>query len=433
MDNPLKNPTAAKSMSKMYLESEFADVHFVFPNDDSARKLSAHRAILATASPVFKAMFFGPLKDGGNVKITDSNAKAFEEFLQFFYLPEVKLSIENIEEVLHLTDKYDMLDCFGVCATFLKANLTIENMVWGYQLAITLDNEELMKFCGKRIQAFASEIVKSEIFLHCSREVLKNLLNMNVLDCDEVELFNACIEWAKISCQKNGLDEMNAENVKNQLGTQFYSIRFAAMKQEEVANILQAKVVEFTTDELADIWCSKWAKEHESNFFNHHPRSKLVFPWNANDKLVCAREYQSAQSDYKLQQQESTWFSSNDLILLGEIGFINVPRNWLYFIEIFEHDKDNFAEGESTKLLYTKNSDEFTIFTLDKTIAIRPNKMYEIRLRRASVDNDVISHTWIFGDVNLNEKIKITFHQNPLENNSTCRGLVYKLYFNQLK
>lgn len=428
MSNKLANPVAAESMSKMYLDAELADVHFVFPHGDPAEKLPAHRVILATTSPVFKAMFFGPLKEGDAVKIDDSNAKAFKEFLQFFYLPEVTLSIENIEEVVRLADKYDMLECFETCAEFLQTNLTIDNMVWGYQLAIILNNAQLMGFCERHIQIQTEEILRSDMFLHCSREVIDHVLKMNVLNCDENQLFDACIKWAKALCQKNGMDETNAEHVKNQLGTQFYSIRFGAIKQEEFAIILQSKVIEFTRDELADIVLSKWAQDIESNFFNHKPRSS---PWNAADELVGVRKYQIVTS-YSIQQQECTWFSSSDRILLGEIIFLSVINNGVYSVEIVEHDKNNFANDAPTELLYSKSSIGLTSnLMLDKVIVIQPNKMYEIRLRRTTTNNGPNhSYAWISGEVKLDDNINITYHQNPSENNR--RGLVYSLCFNRI-
>ena len=84
------NPLAAQCTSGLYLKSELADVHFTFPAIGS-EKVSAHKLILASGSSVFKAMFYGQLKEGDTVEITDSNASAFKELLQFFYLPIVKL------------------------------------------------------------------------------------------------------------------------------------------------------------------------------------------------------------------------------------------------------------------------------------------------------------------------------------------------------
>lgn len=431
----------------MYLQSELADIDFIFPNAGliQPERVSAHKNLLASASPVFKAMFFGPLKEADTVEIVDFNASAFKELLQFIYLPEVKLTIGNIEEVVRLADKYDMLECFETCVAFLEANLTTENMAWGYQLAITLNNSKLMGFCEKRIQIFIEKVIKSEMFLHCSRDVIDHIVKLDRLECDEAELFNACVAWAMASCERDGLDVTNPENLKNQLGPCFYSIRFGAMDPENIANLLQSKIVEglFTKEELAEIVRLTWHKQSRSELFNHHPRLKSSYTWDATNKLAVARVSHSGQPRCYIQQQESTWFSSNDLILLGEIAFTSVQIDQhydyrivaLHFdIEIIEHGADNFAPDVSTKQLYmNSNVRNSTTLLLATPIAIRPHKMYEIRLHpKSGVGSYVHFCTWV-PEVKLDERITIKFHQNPAENSSARRGLVSILYFNRIE
>lgn len=84
------NAFANNLLSNMYLKSDFADVKFTFPNDNCCEEVPAHKAILATASPVFGAMFYGALKEHDVVSIADSTANAFKEFLQFIYRPKVE-------------------------------------------------------------------------------------------------------------------------------------------------------------------------------------------------------------------------------------------------------------------------------------------------------------------------------------------------------
>lgn len=57
-------------------------------------------------------MFYGDLKEEGDVTISDATIGAFQEFLQFFYLTDVAFTIENAAEVMNLVNKYGAMDCF---------------------------------------------------------------------------------------------------------------------------------------------------------------------------------------------------------------------------------------------------------------------------------------------------------------------------------
>lgn len=284
MSNQLVNQSAVKTIS------EFADVHFIFPNDDKSEKLPAHRNILSSVSPVFAAMLYGPLKEGDVVKIDDSNAIAFKEFLQFIYLPEITLTMENIEEVVRLADKYDILDRLDTCASFLKRKITIESVTLIYELSLLLKNEKLMEFCEKYIKLFTNAVLETDAFLKCGQEVIRRILESDILACSEYELFDACMKWAEKSCQSNGLDEKNSVNLKTQLGPCFHLIRFGTMNTEVVDFILSNEIYKnmFAVNELLDIFRTKFSKSYEPEIFNHAKRSTAVM--SSLTELACQRE-----------------------------------------------------------------------------------------------------------------------------------------------
>lgn len=110
MSSKLVNKFVVKSLPELYLQSDLADVYFEFENGDEKIEVAAHKIILAVASPVFRAMFFKIKKEKEVVEIVDVDVNAFKEFLQFFYLPEITLPMENIETVVRLAENYDMMD-----------------------------------------------------------------------------------------------------------------------------------------------------------------------------------------------------------------------------------------------------------------------------------------------------------------------------------
>lgn len=86
MSSQLSSSIVIEYISNMYLKSDYADVHYEISTDGQTEKVPAHKAILATASPVFRQMLFGPLKEGDVIKLPDTTVGAFKEFLHFFYL-----------------------------------------------------------------------------------------------------------------------------------------------------------------------------------------------------------------------------------------------------------------------------------------------------------------------------------------------------------
>lgn len=99
-----------------YLNPKGADINFIFDaGTEHPEKVKAHKVFLSLDCPVFDTMFFGSIPEKGDVPIVDVSAEAFIEFLQFFYLDEVKLSSANIVEVTNLCKKYEMNDFLTPC------------------------------------------------------------------------------------------------------------------------------------------------------------------------------------------------------------------------------------------------------------------------------------------------------------------------------
>lgn len=95
------------------------------------------------------------------------------------------------------------------------------------------------------------------------------------------------MDWVNFACQQSGIDGNNPVNLKNQLGNCFQLIRFGAMDGNELTTILSNELYDqlFTREELKDVLLSS---------YHLHP-----------------------SQNYKLKQPESTWFSTNEPILLN--------------------------------------------------------------------------------------------------------------------
>lgn len=437
MTSESQNNFVLPLISKLYLNMDLADVHFVFKNDDE--KVPANKTILAAGSPVFRAMFYGDLKEKDKVEIADATADGFKEFLQFFYLSKVTLTMENMEEVARLADKYDIFECLNNYATTLIDGLTMDNMCWGYQLAVIIKHKELKAYCEKNICAFTEDLLKSNTFLHCDQKILKHILEIETLMYDETEIFGACLEWAKFACDRNVIDENEPKNLREQLGDCFNLIRFNAMTHEEFVKHTVAYEEVFTRDELAHI-LYKTTSKFTPNKFNQIPRLKTFLQWDNTQMLDCSQVISTSNPVYYIKNSESVWFSTSVPVVLGEIYCVpirngngyNISLN--YNITVVEINAQSFEVSASTKIVFKGtvlvSGDKEIKVALCQPFAINPKKMYEIRLDSSTNTSGYYCYALPWkSDVKLDEKVTVTFHTNPSTNEQ--RGLISRLCFNQ--
>lgn len=90
-------------------------------------------------------MFYGQLKENGDIQMTDVSEAAFQVFLQFFHLNKVEIGIEHIAELIHLEHKYMVTNCIDVCNQFLKVCHTADNTLFVLNLSMLYGQFDLFR------------------------------------------------------------------------------------------------------------------------------------------------------------------------------------------------------------------------------------------------------------------------------------------------
>ena len=111
----------------------------------SSKSIKAHRQFLACVSPVFRGMFFGPMKETSEVIIvTDTTAEAFETMVNYIYNPlshgdsqnqivqTIQISCpQKLFEVHALATKYQLWKLVTLTSEALNTMpITMENMIF---------------------------------------------------------------------------------------------------------------------------------------------------------------------------------------------------------------------------------------------------------------------------------------------------------------
>lgn len=408
----LKNPLVQKTLAALYLNKDLADFHFTIQDEI----VPVNKCILAATSPVFDVQFFGSMKEkGDSVEMKLSTSEVFKEFLQFFYLTDVTLKGENIEEIVKLADYYDIIDFVNTCAGLLVNKLTSHNLLSGYKLAIALKNVQLKEDCERLISVTIVDIFESDAFKCCDQQVLHSILELDKLACKETDVLDACLTWARMACQKIGLDETKAENLKNRLGDCLHLIRFGTFKMEEFSAYGVLFDGLFTFEDYKNVL----REIVESRVI---PRIDPLKEMKSNDKNVLQLRSESVYS----KDGKRRWmhpesfkfrFSVNFPVILCRLYFMEcTPRTIDFKIVEMSTAADSNSESSTEKVIFDcpiKLDTSVTWFEMNQTCIIYPQKQYEIRY--ATNDHSIIYQTRELWETEYYLKDQVVLKINEVE------------------
>ncbi|GFT01645.1 TD and POZ domain-containing protein 5 [Nephila pilipes] len=116
-----------ENLESLYKDNLFSDTKL----KTTTGTFPAHKSILSARSPVFKAMFVNDMKEKSSecVYIEDLDDDTVRRMLLYMYTAVVEdLQWESASALYAAADKYEILSLKGKCASFLKYNLSLDNV-----------------------------------------------------------------------------------------------------------------------------------------------------------------------------------------------------------------------------------------------------------------------------------------------------------------
>ncbi|XP_033218006.1 speckle-type POZ protein B-like [Belonocnema kinseyi] len=144
-----------KTLSSLFENETFADFTIVA----RGKEFKVHRAVLATASAVFEAMFLSQMKEQqeNQMSIDDIEPDVIKEMLRFVYTGAVHNIKDHAEKLLIAADKYRLENLKGFCGRQLSKSIDAENVMNVLILADTYRDSTLrqsaLKFINKNLKA----------------------------------------------------------------------------------------------------------------------------------------------------------------------------------------------------------------------------------------------------------------------------------------
>ncbi|KAL5016782.1 hypothetical protein ScPMuIL_006371 [Solemya velum] len=284
---------AGKSLmecTRFMFENEIAcDVTFLVGG--AKDEVRAHKFILISRSPVFSAMFCGPMAESQeSIPIPDIHADNFRTMLRYMYCDKENIDDGNVSEVLYCAKKYCIAGLSEACRKYLSENINTTNSCLFLQIADKLDEQDLCNECLEYILEDGERCFQSESFKEMSRRLVEKVVEADDLVACELSVWEALVTWSEAECERQG-SATEDKNVREAMGDLAYFVRFRGIDTETFAKKVTSREI-LTGDEIAGIFR-----------FCHHVIKQY-------DKFSMKRGRSAIKSPLVPEKGEGTWFEA---------------------------------------------------------------------------------------------------------------------------
>ena len=164
------------------------------------RKIHAHRSILAANSAYFLAMFTNEMRESEQdvIEMKDLNPSILSSLVDFTYTGDIKITVENVQEVLSAASLLQIKHVQDICCTFLKQQLDANNCLGIKNFAEANGCQQLSDVIDNFARRNFPEVSAGSEFLNNNWEGIASLISSNDLNVrKEEDVYKAILEWVK--------------------------------------------------------------------------------------------------------------------------------------------------------------------------------------------------------------------------------------------
>ncbi|XP_075209892.1 uncharacterized protein LOC142317323 isoform X2 [Lycorma delicatula] len=220
-----------ENLAEIMETGEESDIEFIVGKGKQQKKIRGHKLLFKIASPVFKSLFFGDWGKKTEVEIDDIDPAIFQTMMRYIYTGnstfETTINAALVYKVAH---KFDLPNLRAACKIYMSLNLTPDDVCTILQILDSYEETELKNSCINLIKTKTSAVLDSKGFIDCDERILKMIVNTDVMDVKEFQLFDAVNVWAIHNAEKKGISVLTyakkLKSIKN-------NIRFLSMTVSE--------------------------------------------------------------------------------------------------------------------------------------------------------------------------------------------------------
>ncbi|ALC41770.1 CG11275 [Drosophila busckii] len=207
-------------LSRRYAELLHAEKHTDCVFHVCEEQMKCHKLILSAASPVFEAMFFGPLQElEPEIEIHDISAPIFKVLVEYIYTGSVDyecLQLEACIELYYAAEKYLLDQLISDALLAISSKLRFSNVLPALELSVCMGLDSLLEVC---MSFFMRCCVNNDQYMsylkdhyvHVSKDTVKSI----IAACKEPHklLLWYVYQWTQQECDDVGLGDASTWQV----------------------------------------------------------------------------------------------------------------------------------------------------------------------------------------------------------------------------
>lgn len=169
-----------------------------------------------------------------------------------YYDEMVFTGVVGTLRTLYASRKYCFYELARACVNYLENNVSIEHVLKLLKASFDFNEPRLRSLCMRLIINDTFEVLKRPEFMNVHRDLIVQILQQDVLNIREIELFDQVMHWAENECERIGIP-VTAMNQRIALGNHnFANIRFPTILPHEFAtHVVESGALK--TDEIISI------------------------------------------------------------------------------------------------------------------------------------------------------------------------------------
>ncbi|XP_072300514.1 kelch-like protein 41a [Eucyclogobius newberryi] len=165
------------------------------------RSIPCHRLILSACSSYFRDFFFS--EDEGEsqekeVVLENLNPNLMEAIVNYMYSAEIDINDDNVQEILVISNRFQVPSVFTVCINYLQKQLSQRNCLAVYRLGLMINCPRLAIAARDYIADRFEQLSKEEEFLELAPHELFAIIGADALNVEkEEQVYEALLKWVK--------------------------------------------------------------------------------------------------------------------------------------------------------------------------------------------------------------------------------------------